>query len=64
MTCPSCGGPTLETPTGLHLNPVSGRMGRVLKDGTNLTSDDIRNPAVRGYYHHFCPPTSTTNQHR
>lgn len=60
MTCPSCGGDTAITPSGIHLNPQAGRMGRLLKDGTELTADDIRNPGVRGYYPHHCPPATKT----
>lgn len=60
MTCPSCGESTIETPNGLHLNPKRGRMGRVGRDGVELSPDDIRNASVAGYYPHYCLPTSTT----
>lgn len=59
MTCPTCGGQTLDTPGG-HLNPQSGRLGRHARDGVELTADEIRDPAVRGYYPHHCPPQSKT----
>lgn len=59
MTCPSCGEPTLDTPTG-HLNPTPGRLGRHNHDGTEQTPDEIRSPAVRGYYPHHCPPPGAT----
>lgn len=60
MTCPKCKEATVETPNGIHLNPRAGRLGRLLKDGTELSADEIRNPAIRGYYPHHCPPASKT----
>lgn len=58
MTCPDCGGQTIDTPAG-HLNPQPGRLGRHARDGVELTPDEIRDRAVRGYYPHHCPPATT-----
>lgn len=60
MTCPSCGKPTIVTPAGNHLNPQGGRLGRTGRDGIELTPDEIRNTAIRGYYPHHCTPSTTT----
>lgn len=59
MTCPTCRGPTIETPAG-HLNPQPGRLGRHARDGVQLTPDQIRDKTIRGYYPHYCPPASKT----
>lgn len=62
MTCPTCNEPTIVTPAGNHLNPKPGRLGRVGKDGIELTPDDIRHPSIRGYYPHHCPTITTPKQ--
>lgn len=60
--CPNCAADVLTTPAGMLLNPAPGRMGLHLKDGTQLTGDQIRSPGVRGYYQHQCLPSSTKKQ--
>lgn len=58
-TCPTCHEPVLQLDNGTTLNPKPGRLGRHLKDGTLLSGDQIRDPAIRGYYEHQCLPANT-----
>lgn len=64
--CETCGESVIDTPAGVVLNPQPGRLGRHLKDGSALSGDEIRDPAIRGYYEHHCTtrktPTRTSTQ--
>lgn len=61
-TCPACGADTITTPGGTHLNPTRSRVARHLPDGTELTPDQQRNPAIRAHFPHYCTPTTTPPQ--
>lgn len=59
MTCPRCGADTIEA-GGRHLQPAKSRVGRYLKDGTELTIDQLREGNLRGHPLHYCPAKRPT----